>query len=153
MLVDTATDNRNRTVNDIRYILSKHGGSLAAAGSVAYLFKPRGVIVVARAAADEERLIEIALEAGADDVLATADHFEVLTPPPALDGVRDAIAARGIEVSHAEQTKVASTQVRVDERQAEALLRLVDALEDHDDVQKVHANFDIPDEVLARLSR
>lgn len=153
LLVEVATDNRNRTAGDIRHIFTKHGGSLGEAGSVAYLFKPRGVILVEKSAASEDTVMEVALDAGADDVNSEGDSFEILTAPPAFEPVKEALGAKGIAVQSAELTKVASLQVPVSEKEAEAILRLVDALEDHDDVQKVHANFNVPDEVMARLSR
>lgn len=153
LLVEVATDNRNRTVGDVRHILTKHGGSMADAGAVSYLFKPRGVIAVERGAADEEALIDIALEAGADDVVGGEDGWEILTPPNRLEAVKEALVAKGIPVVSAESTRVASLQVPLGEREAAQVLKLVDALEDHDDVQKVHANFDIPDEVMDRLGR
>jgi len=153
VLVDLATDNRNRTAGDIRYIFAKNGGNLAEAGAVSYLFKPRGVIEVARTAIGEDALLELALEAGADDVTAGADTFEVQTTPAAFEAVRAALEAAKIPMPSAEITKVASMHVPLAEREAQAALRLIEALEDHDDVQKVHANFDIADDVLARLSQ
>jgi YebC/PmpR family DNA-binding regulatory protein len=153
LLVEVATDNRNRTAGDIRHIFTKYGGNLGEAGSVSYLFKPRGVILVEKGAVTEDTLIEVALEAGADDVNTEADSFEVLTPPARLESVKQALASRGVTVQSAEATKLASLQVPVGEKEAEAVLRLVDALEDHDDVLRVYSNFNAPDEVLARLSR
>jgi YebC/PmpR family DNA-binding regulatory protein len=153
LLVEVATDNRNRTTGDVRHIFTKHGGNLGEAGSVSYLFKPRGVIVIEKSAATEDALIELALEAGADDVNSEGDSYEVLTPPSQLEPVREALVQAGIPVQSAEVTKLATLQVPVDERTAESVLRLVDALEDHDDVQKVYANFNVPDEILARLAR
>ena len=153
LLVEVATDNKNRTAGDIRHILTKHGGNMAEAGAVSYLFKPRGVIDVEKRAVAEDTLIEIALDAGADDVSTEGESFEVLTPPAAFEAVRAALAAKQIAVASAEVTKLASLQVPLSDREAEAVLRLVDALEEHDDVQKVHANFSIPEEVMARLSR
>jgi YebC/PmpR family DNA-binding regulatory protein len=153
LLVEVATDNRNRTAGDVRHIFTKNNGSLGEAGSVSYLFKPRGLIVVEKGAVDEDTLIEIALDAGADDVHTDADPYEVLTSPGALEAVKEALAKRKVAVVSAEQTKLASLTVPVSEKDAEAVLRLVDALEDHDDVQKVYANFSVPDEVMARLSR
>jgi len=153
LLVEIATDNRNRTAGDIRHIFTKNGGNMGEAGSVAYLFKPRGVVTVDKALVAEDTLIEIALEAGADDVNTESDAYEILTPPARLESVKEALAARKIATQNAELTKLASLQVPVSERDAEAVLRLVDALEDHDDVQKVYANFDVPDEILAKLSR
>ncbi len=153
LLVEVATDNRNRTAGDVRHIFTKHGGNLGEAGSVAYLFKPRGVLLVDKAAVAEEALIDVVLEAGADDVSTEGDSFEVLTPPAAFEAVKEALGTKGIPVLSAEVTRVASLEIAVSERDAGAVLRLVDALEEHDDVQKVYANFNVPDEVLARLSR
>ena len=153
LLVEVATDNRNRTAGDVRHIFTKNGGNLGEAGSVAYLFKPRGVILVDKSAVAEDALIEIALEAGADDVATEGDSFEVLTPPAQLEPVKAALAAKRIAVQSAEATKLASLQVPVSEKDAEAVVRLVDALEDHDDVLRVYSNFSASDEVLARLSR
>jgi YebC/PmpR family DNA-binding regulatory protein len=153
LLVDVATDNRNRTAGDVRHIFTKHGGNLGEAGSVSYLFKPRGLIVVDKTAVSEDVLIELALEAGADDVNTEGETFEVLTPPSAFEAVKDALAKKNIATVSAEHTKLASLQVPVTEKEAEGILRLVDALEDNDDVQKVYANFIVPDEVMDRLSR
>ena len=153
LLVEIATDNRNRTAGDIRHIFTKNGGNMGEAGSVAYLFKPRGVILVDKQACPEDTLIEIALEAGADDVATEGDTYEVLTPPAQLEAVKNALAAKKIAVQSAEATKLATLQVPVGEKDAEAVIRLVDALEDHDDVLRVYSNFSAPDEVLARLSR
>jgi YebC/PmpR family DNA-binding regulatory protein len=152
VLVEVATDNRNRTAGDVRHIFTKHGSKLGEAGSVAHLFKPRGVILVERSAVAEDALIEVALDAGADDVVPGTETYEVLTPPAAFEAVKEALATSKIPVQSAEMTKLASLQVPLDEKDAAALLRLVDALEDHDDVQKVYANFTIADEILTRLS-
>jgi YebC/PmpR family DNA-binding regulatory protein len=153
ILVEVATDNRNRTGGEIRHVFTKHGGSLAAAGAVAYLFKPRGVIQVDKKVVGEEALIEAALEAGADDVGSDAeDYYEVLTPPGRFEAVREALQARGFPILHAEVAKLATLQVPVAAKEAESVLRLVDALEEHEDVQKVWSNFNISDEVLAKLS-
>jgi YebC/PmpR family DNA-binding regulatory protein len=153
VLVDIATDNRNRVAGDIRHIFTKHGGSLAEAGAVSYLFKARGVIVVDRNAIAEDALIEIALDSGADDVSTSAETYEILTAPNHLEQVKAALAAKQIPVQSAEATKIASTTVPLEESGLGSVLKLIDALEDHDDVQKVHANFEASDEVLARLSR
>ena len=153
LLVEIATDNRNRTAGDIRHIFTKNGGNMGEAGSVAYLFKPRGVILVEKAAVGEDTLMEIALDAGADDVSTEGDTYEILTPPAQLEPVKSALTAKKIPVQSAESTKLASLQVPVNEKEAEAVIRLVDALEDHDDVLRVYTNFSAPDEVLARLSR
>ena len=153
LLVEVATDNRNRTAGDVRHIFTKNGGSLGEAGSVSSLFKPRGVIMIDKSAVAEEVLIEIALEAGADDVSGDGDAFEVLTPQAQLEAVKLALAAKDIPVVSAEATKLASLHVPVGEREAETIVRLMEALEDHDDVLRVYSNFSVSDDVLARLSR
>ena len=153
LLVETATDNRNRTAGDVRHIFTKFGGSLAEAGAVSYLFKLWGVILVERAAVAEDVLMETALEAGAEDVITEAETYEVLTPPGQLEAVKDALVARKVLVQSAELTKLSSLMVPVDESTANSVLKLIDALEDHDDVQKVYSNFSVTDEVLARLTR
>jgi len=153
LLVEIATDNRNRTAGEIRHIFTKHNAALGEAGSVAYLFKPRGVIVVEKRAIGEDDLMEIALEAGADDVGSEGDSYEILTPPAQFETVKEALAARSVPVQSTELTKIASLLVPVSEKVAESLLKLVEALEDHDDVQKVHANFSISDELMAKLTR
>ena len=152
LLVEIATDNRNRTAGDIRHILTKYGGNMGEAGSVSYLFKPRGVILVERSAMAEDALIELVLEAGADDVTSEGDSYEVLTPPAQLEAVKAALVARNVPVQSAEVTKLASLQVPVSEKEAAAVLRLVDALEHHDDVLRVYSNFSASDDVLAKLS-
>jgi YebC/PmpR family DNA-binding regulatory protein len=153
LLVEVATDNRNRTGGEVRHIFTKHNAALGEAGSVAYLFKPRGVITVDRNAVEEDDLMEIVLDAGADDVGTEGDAFEVLTPPAQFEAVKEALAAKSVPTQSADLTKLASVLVPVEEKDAEAVLKLVDALEDHDDVQKVYANFSISDELMARLTR
>jgi YebC/PmpR family DNA-binding regulatory protein len=153
LLVEIATDNKNRTAGEIRQIFTKHGGALGEAGSVAYLFKPRGVILVEKTATTEDALMEIVLDAGADDVNSEGESFEVLTPPAALEGVKEALAKQGVATLSAELTRVASQLVPVTAKDAGQLLKLVDTLEEHDDVQKVFANFSVPDEVLAKLAQ
>ncbi len=152
ILIEAATDNRNRTTGDVRHILTKYGANMAEAGAVSYLFKPKGVLLVDKSAVAEDALIEAALDAGAEDVTSGGDSFQVTTATGSFETVKGALAARGIAVQSAELTRVASLLVPVDEKVAESLLRLIEALEDHDDVQKVHANFDVPDSILAKLS-
>jgi len=151
LLIEVATDNKNRTSGDVRNLLGRYGGAMAEAGAVSYLFKARGLIVVDKAAAAEDALMEIALEAGADDVLSDGEAYEVLTPPAQLEAVKEALAAKQVPVHSAEQTKLASMSVPVDESRAKSLFRLIEALEDHDDVQKVYANYSVSDELLAKL--
>jgi YebC/PmpR family DNA-binding regulatory protein len=153
ILVEAATDNRNRTVGEIRHAFSKNGGNMAEAGAVSWMFESRGVIVVERTAIGEEQLMEMALDAGADDVSVGDDAYEVITPLGAFDKVKRALEAAKIPLVSAELTKVSANTVPIGESEAPAVLKLIDVLEDHDDVQKVHANFQIPDEVLSRLAR
>ncbi|HKV56568.1 MAG TPA: YebC/PmpR family DNA-binding transcriptional regulator [Candidatus Binataceae bacterium] len=152
LIMDVLTDNRNRTVSDIRFILSKHGGNLGEGGCVAWMFKKRGVVTIEKGSADEDRLMELALEAGADDVVADADGFQVLSAPESFSGVRDAIEKAGIAILNSEMAMVPENTVRVTGHQAEQVLKLMEDLEDHDDVQGVSANFDIDDEVMAQFS-
>ena len=151
ILVECATDNRNRAASEIRHLFTKFGGSLAAAGAVSYLFKSRGLLVVEKSAIAEDALLELVLEAGADDVITDGDALEVQTPPSAFEAVREALAARQVPMQHAEVTKLASVHVALTEKDAGSVLRLVEQLEENEDVQKVYANFVLPDEVLARL--
>jgi YebC/PmpR family DNA-binding regulatory protein len=150
MMVETLTD--NRTTADVRHVVTKGGGSLADAGSVAYLFNRRGQLVVLADGVDEDRVMEVALEAGAEDVESGEEGFTVTTAPGDLRGVRAAFDAAGIPYASAEVTMVPSMSVPLDRDMAVRVLRLLDALEDLDDVQDVYANFDIPDEVMAEVS-
>lgn len=152
IIASALTDNRNRTVADIRHIFDKNGGNIGTSGCVAWMFKKRGVINVAKAAADEERLLEIALEAGADDVNESDDGFEISTAPEAFSSVSEAIEAAGISVENAEVAMVPDTTVTVTGKEAEQVMRLLDALDDHDDLQSVASNADIPPDELERLN-
>ena len=153
VLVEVMTDNKNRAAADIRYIFSKRGGSLGEAGCVAWMFDKRGLIVFERDQVDEDEILEVALETGADDVVATEDQFEVHTDPAAFEAVKQAFDDREIGYTMAEITMVPQNNVKIDnEPQATQLLKLMEAIEDSDDVQKVYANFDIPDEILQRIS-
>ena len=153
VLVEVMTDNKNRAAADIRYIFNKRGGNLGEAGCVAWMFDKRGLIVFERDQVDEDQILEVALEAGADDVIATEDQFEVHTDPAALERARRAFDQRQLKYSIAEITMVPQNTVQIDnEPQANQVLKLMEAIEDSDDVQKVYANFDIPDEILQRIS-
>ncbi len=151
VLVETLTDNKNRTVGEVRNIFSKRGGNLATSGSVAYLFTAKGQFTLAKDAVDEERLMEIALEAGAEDVADEDEFWLVTTEQADYHAVKQAFEAAELSVETAELTMVASTTVALEEKDARTLLGLIDELDDQDDVQKVHANYDIPDEVMAKL--
>jgi YebC/PmpR family DNA-binding regulatory protein len=148
ILVEGTTDNRNRTVSEIRHIFTKHGSNLGGAGSVSYLFKPKGVIAVSSQKASEEKLMEIALEAGADDIRSEGDLFEVYTPQAAYDAVVKALKAAGIEPDEAELGKYADNSISLEGQKAQQMLKLMEALEDHEDVQNVWANFDISDKEM-----
>jgi YebC/PmpR family DNA-binding regulatory protein len=148
VLVDCATDNRNRTVSNIRNIFSKHGGRLGESGSVAYRFRPVGLITLARTATDEETLFNVAIEAGAEDVRSDEEHFEVVAQPEDFASVRQALEETKLPIASAEYTMEPVDTVQLDEKDAGVMLRLMEALEDNEDVQSVHANFDIPDEIL-----
>ncbi len=151
ILLETLTDNRNRTVGEVRHVLTKHGGNLGASGCVSYLFEKRGLIVLEGAGLDADNVLEVALEAGAEDVLEGEGALEVLTEPAGFEPVRDALAAAGFEPVSAEITMQPSTTVALDGDQAGTMLKLADALDDLDDIQSVHANFDISEEEMAKL--
>ena len=153
ILVECLTDNRQRTVADVRSIFSKNGGRLGESGSVGYLFTPKGLIVIEPGATTEDRLMELAIEAGAEDVQPTEDGgFEVTTAPEDLAAVRDALDQAGIAYASAELTMIPATTVALSGKEAGQVLRLVERLEDHDDVQNVHANFDISADEMAAVA-
>jgi YebC/PmpR family DNA-binding regulatory protein len=152
IMCSATTDNRNRTVSELRRIFTKHGGSLGENGCVAWMFSKRGLVSIAASAVDEERLMELALEAGADDVTTADDSFEVTTAPDAFVRVKEAIEKAGIAVTSAQVTMVAQNTVSLTGDAAEHTLKLMEELEEHDDVQDVASNFDIPQEELERLS-
>jgi len=152
VMVRALTDNRNRTVADVRGSFTKYGGSLGETGCVGWMFQKRGVLLLDRRAIDEERLMEVALEAGADDVAEGDESWEVTTTPEAFEKVRDALVAAGVTPTSAEVTMVPQSTVHVTGRDAQQLLKLLEVLEDHDDVQSVSANADIDEEEVAQLS-
>jgi YebC/PmpR family DNA-binding regulatory protein len=152
IMVSILTDNRNRTVAEIRNIFDKNGGNLGAAGCVAWMFSKKGLITVEKSAAAEERVFEVAIEAGADDIGDGGEVFEVTVAPERLEDVKAALDAGSIPVASAEVAMVPQSTVTLRGREAEQTLRLLDVLEDHDDVQKVAANVDIPQEEVERLS-
>jgi YebC/PmpR family DNA-binding regulatory protein len=152
VLVEGLTDNRNRTVSEVRNAFTKAGASLGAPGCVAHLFGKRGLITFERQDLDGDALLEAALEAGAEDVRDDGDPVVVVTAPNALEAVKNTLEGRGFRAGSAEVTMEPSTTVPLAGEQAEAMLKLSEALEDLDDVQAVYANFDIPDEVMQRLA-
>lgn len=152
LYVTVLTDNRNRAAADVRNAFTKNGGSLGEPGSVAWKFEKTGVITVAAAGLDEDAVLEAALEAGADDVKADGDTFEISTQPSEWMGVRKALEEKGLPIESAEVTMIPQQTTPVEEGRAAQVLRLVEALEDLDDVQDVYADFDIPEDVLAKLA-
>ena len=152
LFIETLTDNRNRTAQDVRHAFTRNGGNLGETGSTGWMFTRKGVIVVEKSAApDDVRLLELALEAGAEDLNDSESSWEIVTDPSALAAVRDALRAAGIDVFSAELTMLPQSTIPVDGGEARRVLQLIDALEDLEDVQNVYANFDIPEEVMASL--
>ena len=151
--VESLTDNKNRTVAELRSIFTKHNSNIAGAGSVAWLFTKRGSIVVGAKGVNEDELLNLALEAGADDMTRDGESYAIFTDPHRLEAVKQALAAKQIAWESAEITMTPSSSVRVEDAdQARQLLALLDRLEEHDDVQHVYANFDIPDSLLTTLT-
>jgi len=151
LLVEAMTENRNRTGADVRHAFSKHGGSLGEPGSVAYLFEKKGAIVIDAKQYSEDDLM-VAIEAGAEDISADEGVFEVVSEPADFTAVRDALEQAGVAMESAEMSYRPSSLVPIDESQAGTLMRLIEALEDNDDVDEVHANFDAPADVLERVA-
>jgi YebC/PmpR family DNA-binding regulatory protein len=148
VLIESLTDNRNRAVADIRHIFSKNGGSLGENGCVAWMFKKKGYLVVEASAVDEDTLMEIALEAGAEDVREDGSNFEVTTDPQDFEAVKSAVDAAGIETVDAEVTMLPDTTANLQGKEAEQMVRLMESLDDCEDVQKVYTNADIPEDLL-----
>jgi YebC/PmpR family DNA-binding regulatory protein len=143
IIVEVLTDNRNRAVSEIRHAFSKNGGNLGETGSVGYMFSKKGVIIVAKSAAGEDKLTEIVLDAGADDLNDDGDYWEILTSPKDFEAVRDAVKAAKIEPESAEVTMVPSTYQKLEGTQASAMMRLLETLEELDDTQNVYSNFEM----------
>ncbi len=152
MMLEVLTDNKNRTVADIRHIFSKHNGSLGEGGCVSWMFEKKGLILIDKKGVDEDRLMEVALDAGALDVKDNGKEFEVTSTPAGFEALKKALEGAGFKWSYAEVTMVPQTTVRLSGKDAEQMLKLMEGLEDSDDVQKVYANFDIADEEMERLS-
>lgn len=151
--VEVLTDNKNRTASEIRSIFSKHNGNLGGQGSVAWIFERKGLITVKKEKVDEDTLLEIALDAGAEDVKTEKDTYEIITAPENFEQVKKALEEKQIEMENASVTLIPKNTVRVEGKEAEQLLKLLDELEENDDVQGVYANFDIPDEILETISK
>jgi len=155
VLLEVLTDNKNRTVSEIRHIMSRHGGSLGEAGCVAWMFQKKGYILVDKGTTDEDTLMSVALDAGAEDMRndPKEDNYEIITSPEDLDRVKAAIEGANIPVALAEITMLPKSYVTLDEKSAEQMMKLMDALEENEDIQNVYANFDMPDEAMAKAGR
>lgn len=152
MFVETLTDNRNRTVSEVRHLFSKHNGSMAESGAVAWVFEQKGLVVVLKDGVEEEDLMLVALDAGAEDISEEETTFEIYASLPDFEAVRKAIEDAGIEIERAELTRIPQNTVPVEGKTAQQLLTLMEMLEDNDDVQRVYANFEIDEEELAALT-
>lgn len=153
LIIETMTDNKNRTVGELRHMLEKHAGNLASTNAVAWMFSKKGLIVVEKAKADEEKLLSIALEAGADDMADEGDNWEVLSDPGTFEAVRDAVKASGVEPASAQVAMLPQNYVKLTGAPANQMIRLMDALDDHEDVKQVWSNFDIEEkEIEASLA-
>ena len=150
IMMDVLTDNKNRTVGEIRHILSKNGGNLGESGCVAWIFDKKGYILVEKSKADEETLMMMALDAGAEDMKNEPEegNYEIITAPESLDAVKSALINSKVEISLAETTRLPKNYVALEGTAAQQMIRLIDFLEDHDDIQNVYANFDVPDDDL-----
>ena len=152
IIVEAATDNKNRTLPEIRAIFNKHGGNMGDTGSVAYMFDQKGIFEIPKEQIEEDELMELALEAGADDIKTEGESYEVTTPLGDFYNVKTALEGQGLEPTLSEATMIPQTNVTLDKEKAESILKLIDAIEDNEDVQKVYANFDIPDEIMDQLA-
>ena len=153
LIIETLTDNKNRTVGELRHMLEKHSGNLGATNSVAWMFAKKGLIVIEKAKADEEKLLNLALEAGADDVQDEGENWEVLSDPAAFEAVREAIKGGGVEPASAQLAMLPQNYVKLTGTPATQMIRLMDALDDHEDVKQVWSNFDIEEkEIEASLA-
>ena len=148
LIMEILTDNRNRTLADVRHILSKSGGNLGERGCVSWMFEKKGLIVVDKDSSDEDEIFMLALEAGADDLKTENDTFDIYTTPETFGDVRNAIEESGIDITLAEISMIPQTTVHVEGKNAQQVLQLLETLDEHDDIQHVYSNFDVPDEML-----
>ncbi|NOY65490.1 MAG: YebC/PmpR family DNA-binding transcriptional regulator [Nitrospirae bacterium] len=155
MLIEVLTDNKNRTVAEIRHLMNKHGGSLGEAGCVSWIFEKKGYILVSKSTIDEETLMDVVIEAGAEDMKndPQEENYEIITAPEDLHQVKENLKEKGIKIEVAEITMLPKTHVRIEGETATKMIRLMEILEDHDDVQNVYANFDVPDEIMAEAGK
>lgn len=152
ILIDCLTDNKNRTVADIKHLFDRHGGNIGEPGCVAWMFEKKGLIILEKDKVDEEALLDVALEAGAEDVKDGETEFEVVMEPSDFEAVREAFETAGITYILAETSMIPQNTIKLEGKKANQMLNLMDSLEDHDDISHVYANFDIPDEVLEAMS-
>jgi YebC/PmpR family DNA-binding regulatory protein len=153
IMIESITDNKMRTLNEVRFIFSRHGGNLGESGSVAWMFKKKGVLNFEKSKVNEDKLMADAVDAGAEDITTEENIITVETAPEKFEQVKNALAAKKYEMASAEISMIPSNTIRLEGEDAQKLLKLIDALEENDDVQKVHANFDIPDEILAAIDK
>jgi YebC/PmpR family DNA-binding regulatory protein len=152
VIVEVVTDNRNRSTSDLRYIFSKNGGNLGEPGCVAWMFDKKGLIVVDKDKADEDELMMLALDAGAEDIKTEGDSFEIISAPEDFENVKSAVNEAEIEADLAEISMIPQTTVELDGKEALQLLKIMEGLEEHDDVQNVYSNFDIPDDIIEQAA-
>jgi len=152
ILAEISTDNRNRTVSEMRHVFSKNGGNMAEAGAVAWMFHKKGDIIIAKSAAKEEDLMNIVLEAGAEDLRDDGETWEILTEPSAFEAVHEAVKKAGIIPESASVAMIPQNYIKLEGSQANTMIRLMEALEDQDDVQNVHSNFDIDQKLLEEVA-
>ena len=152
ILVEIMTDNKNRTMAEVRHAFTKHNGNIGTTGCVAWMFHKKGLIACDKSTVDEEKLMEVALEAGAEDINDEGSALEVITDPKDLENVKEALDKSGLSSVFAKIIMIPENTVKLNEKEADQTLKLMEALEDSDDVQNVHSNFDIPDDVMERIS-
>ena len=152
LMMNCLTDNRNRTIADIKHIFERHGGNLGEPGCVSWMFEQRGLVVFEKKSVEEEKLLDLALEAGAEDIKESETQFEVLTDPADFESIKKVFDDEGLSYSLAEISMIPQNTVKLEGRDAERVLSLLEALEENDDISQVYANFDIPDEVMEALS-
>jgi len=152
LMIEAVTNNKNRTASEIRHIMDRSGGSLSGSGSTMWIFEKKGLIIVEAASADEDELMDVALESGADDMERVGESFQITTAPVDLEAVRQALEEKEIAIASAEITSLPQSTVNVDEATGRKIISLVEALDDNDDVQNVYANFELPESLLAEMS-
>ena len=154
LMIDVLTDNKNRTVSELRHLLSKYGGNMGEAGCVAWMFEKKGYILINKKTIDEESLMDVVLEAGAEDLKNDPyeENYELITSPEDFRPVKEALDRSSVKIEMSELAMIPRNTVSLDEKNASQMLKVMDMLEDHDDVQNVYANFDVPDEIMQKVS-